>query len=518
MKLNVEQLIQLADKQFTLQSVMKSLWQILADHFYPERADFVITRNVGQEFADNLMDSYPLLIRRDLGNSLSAMLRDGDWFHMGIDGKPDYSGADWLQQKTVLLRKLMYRRTAGFVRASKEGDHDFVTFGQCVKSVEVNRIRNGLLYRCWHLRDCAWWEDTNGQVCGNVRRTKMTRRDLATYFGEDKLHANITQNMAKEPFVEHDILHMVVPSEYLEDDELSQWPYVSMWIDTANKVMIEETGINHKVYVVPRFQTIAGAAYAYSPATTVGLSDSRTLQAMTHTLMEAAERYARPPIIATEKVVRSDVDLGPDGITYVDKDYDEKLGAALRPLYQDRGGWPIGAAERERIKDTLDSAFYLNKLNLPEVTREMTAYEVSERMKQFRRENLPLFAPIEAEDNGQICELSFEIAMAAGFLGSQYDIPPSLRSKEVEFRFISPLSARENEQIAERYKMTSEMLATAVALDPLVGYDINLSEAIRDAVTGIGSPTSWLVDPEEARVAKQEAVIQQVAEAAIDAQ
>ena len=519
MKLSVEQLLQLAEKQFTLQAPMKSLWQILGDNFYPERADFTITRNVGQEFADNLMDSYPLLIRRDLGNSLSAMLRDGDWFQIGVEGgDTDYAGDDWLNRSTRQLRKLMYHRSAGFVRASKEGDHDFVTFGQCVKSIETNRLHNGLLFRCWHLRDCAWFEDTTGQICGVLRRTKISTRDLVTYFGADKIHKSITQRQNEAPFVEHSVVHMVIPTDMLGDDEMSQWPYVSIWIDTQNKHLIEEQGMSHKMYVVPRFQTIAGSAYAYSPATTVALPDARTLQAMTHTLMEAAERYARPPLIATSRVIRSDVDLSPDGITWVDEEYDERLGASLRPLKQDSSGWPIGNMERERVNETLASAFYLNKLTLPDVNHEMTAYEVGERMKQFRRENLPLFAPIEAEDNGQTCELAFEIAMQNNMLGSPYDIPPSLRNRETEFKFESPLTESENEEIAQRYAKTRQMLADAIELDPSIGHDINLSEAIRDAVRGIGAPASWLTDPEEAAEAKQMAQVQEMAQMAMEAQ
>ena len=116
-------------------------------------------------------------------------------------------------------------------------------------------------------------------------------------------------------------------------------------------------------------------------------------------------------------------------VSPVDQEYDERLGAALRPLGQDRGGFPIGLEMRDGIIDVLSSAFYLNKISLPATTHEMTAYEVAERMKQYRRENLPLFAPIEAEYNGRLCETAFEIAMSAGMLGSPYDIPESLREK-----------------------------------------------------------------------------------------
>ena len=523
-KLSVEELKGLVGHQFNLQKNMLSLYQTLADNFYPERADFTVVRNIGNEFADGLMDSYPLLIRRDLANSLSAMLRDGRWFNIGVtDDSIDYAGQSWLQTQTDTLYKLMYHRTANFINASKQGDNDFVTFGQCVKSVEINRRKGGLLFRNWHLRDCAWWEDETGQVCGVMRKASPTRRDMVNYFGADNVHPKVLDKLRELPFEQINMVHMVMPSNVYGDDELeAKYPYVSVYLDMDHVHVIEETGMNNKMYVVPRFQTISGSAYAYSPATTVGLSDARCLQAMTHTLMEAAERYARPPIIATSNVVRGDIDLSADGVTWVDNEYDEKMGASLRTLGQDRGGWPIGNAERERIVETLTSAFYLNKLTLPAAGNgDMTAYEVSERMKQFRRENLPLFAPIESEDNGQVCELAFDICMANNMFGSPYDIPESLRDAEVQFKFESPLTSSQNEERAQRYAQVREILGSAMEIDPSIGMDINLSQAVRDAVTGVGAPSNWLTDPEEAAAAreqqKQQQAVMQMAELAAGA-
>ena len=80
MKLDEGEVKNLAAQIFKEHQPMMSLYQTLADHFYPERADFTFARNVGTELADLLVDSYPILVRRDLGDSLSAMLRDGDWF------------------------------------------------------------------------------------------------------------------------------------------------------------------------------------------------------------------------------------------------------------------------------------------------------------------------------------------------------------------------------------------------------------------------------------------------------
>ncbi len=490
-KQTAAELLGLADHHFKSHWVVASLWQTIADHFYPERADFTVTRNVGQELADGLVDSYPILVRRDLGNSFSAMLRDGEWFEIATDSDPDHDGKAWLEWGSKRMLKLMNDRGANFVRATKEGDHDYAAFGQTALTVEMNRLRSGLLYRCWHLRDVCWWDGVDGQVEGVVRKWKPTYRQMIDYFG-DKCHDDIRNNVYRMPFKECDVRHIFLPvAMYGEDRYLERYKYVSIFVDVAHQCVIEETPTNHFMYIVPRFQTIAGSPYAYSPATVVGLPDARSLQAMTHTLLEAAERYARPPIIATSKVVRGDVDLSPDGITWVDHEYDERMGAALRTLQQDRGGYPIGREVRQGIVSVLHSAFYQDKLSMPDKTN-MTAYEVSEWMKQYRRQNLPLFAPLESEYNGRICESSFKLLMDNGLMGSPYDIPDSLRGRSVQFKFQSPLTASEEQKKVTQFKQVSELLAEAVQFDQGVVGNLDFNEAFRDAVEGTGSPVKWL--------------------------
>lgn len=485
---------------FEKQNLMLPLWQTISDHFYPERADFTITRNLGTELAQGLVDSYPLIVRRDLANSIGAMMRDGEWFEMGIQGgEADHSGQMWLEQGAKGLFSLMNDRASGFTRATKEADHDYMTFGQTVISCQRNRQANGLLFRTWHLRDCAWWDDETGQVGGLVRKWKPQYHQLAREFPKPgQLHSDIADKVQKKPFQEADIRHIVMPAEMYGDEQIaSRYKWVSIYLDVPHQHIIEETGINHRFYAVPRFQTIAGAPYAYSPATVAGLPNARCLQAMTHTLLEAGERYARPPIVATGKALRGDVDLSPDGITYVDDEYDERMGASLRPLMQNMGGFPIGLEMRQSVVDVLSSAFYINKLTLPEVTRDMTAYEVQERMKQFRRENLPLFAPIERDYNGQVCELAFQIAFDSGFFGSPYDIPESLQGNKIEFKFQSPLSQSDEEKKAAMFGQISQLLEAASQFDESVAMNIDFDTAVRDAIDGIGTPAKWMRSIEE---------------------
>jgi len=497
--MRLEDLLSLSNKMYERQGPFLTLCQTLAEHFYPERADFTTQRAIGDELADQLIDSYPVMMRRDLCDAFSAMLRDGnDWAQVYVQEDPGYAGNAWLEWAGGRMMSLMADHRSGFTRATKQGDHDYGTFGQCVISVEPNRYYNGFLYRNWHLKDCAWEDNEGGYVDHVHRKWSPTLFELKRLFGEKALHDKHKEMLKKSPMETAKIRHMVLPAELYGKGEFERYEYVSLFVDTQHEHVIEEKGINYCYYVVPRFQTIAGSPYAYSPAAITALPNARALQAMTFTLMEAAERYARPPLVATANATRSDIDLGPDGITWIDRDYDQKTGAALEVLRQDRGGWPIGADMRQSVVDIIASCFYHDRLTLPETNREMTAYEVRERMKQYRQRNLPLFAPMEAEYNGQLCEASMRLAMQMGLMGSAYDIPSSLRGQETEWKFKTPLTDAEEEKKVQQFAQTSELLAQAVQVDELVANEYDVTAAFRDAVQATGAPVTWLRDLKEA--------------------
>lgn len=503
-------------ERFEKQYPVLSLWQELAENFYPERNDFLRTHYIGEELTDSLASSQPLLIRRELANSLEAMLRDGEWFSIGIEGEPDHEAKMWLEWATKRLMMLMNQRNANFRRATKELDNDYITFGNGVMSIELNRQASGLLFRTWHMKDIAWWDDENGQVDGVVRKEDIALYKMAQYYGLNNMPQEHQKLLKDKPFHEVPIHHFDITSAMYDDPKYDRFPRVQLTLDLQTETIMEIGGSMHPRYIVPRFQTIACSPYAYSPATVVGLPDARTLQAMTHTLLEAGERHARPPIIATENVIRGDANLYPDGITFVSEDYDERLGASLRPLVQDSKGFPLGMQMREGIVEVLQSAFYVNKINMPDVGREMTAYEVSERMKQFRRENLPLFAPIEHEYSGRMCELAFETALKHGFLGSPQDIPKSLLGQEIRFKFESPLSEADEEKKVQQFQQVATLLEQAAQADPGVVNHVDFGISLRDAIQGSGAPEKWLRSLEDVKTMTEQQQKQAQAQAAAE--
>ena len=514
-------LIKQGDYLFQKRTSLLSLWQEIADNFYPERADFTMVRNVGAEFADNLMTSYPVMARRDLGNSFASMLRRDDWFSLRAEeeAREDNRARRWMEWAGGVQRRAMYDRSSKFVRATKEGDHDFAAFGQCVISVELNRNADGLLYRCWHLRDVAWAEDAEGDVSEVHRKWKPTARAMASIFGEKNLSDKVKEKLEKEPHCEIHCRHVVIPAEHYTAPAGKQWntPYVSVYLDVDNNHIMEEVGLFNKMYVIPRWQTVSGSQYAYSPATVTALPDARLIQAMSRVLLEAGEKATNPPMLAVQEALRSDVSIYAGGITWVDSEYDERLGEVLRPLTQDKNGIPLGMEMQQDTRQMIAEAFYLNKLTLPMNSGDMTATEVSQRVQEYIRQALPIFQPMEYEYNGGLCELTFDILMRAGAFGSEDDIPDSLRGADVQFKFQSPLQEAVDREKGARFAEASQMLATAAQMDPAATVQVDTNIALRDALEGIGVPAKWMRTEEAAeQLAKQMQQAQQAEKMAQD--
>lgn len=526
--MNPKELRELGDDLFTKKKPLDSLWQETSDNFYPERANFTTQRSIGEDFASNLMTSYPVLSRRALGNNFGSMLRPTakPWFHTGIRHSQikDNETRQYLQAFEETQRRAMYDPASKFTRATKEGDHDFAAFGQCSISIELNKGANGLLYRCWHLRDMAWQENEEGDIGCRFRKWKTTAQILKRTFG-DKLHPDIIKDAEKKPFTEHEVMHIVVESD-MYDDKTSR-PWWSIWYDGAHDTLIQADPIWTGFYRIPRWQTVSGSQYSYSPATVAALPDARLIQAMTFTLLEAGEKATSPPMIATIDAVRSDLALYANGVTWVDPEYDEREGEALRPITQDFRGFNFGVQMNADARAMINAAFFLDKLQMPMRGPEMTAYEVSQRVQQYIRDALPLFEPMEMEYNAGVCEDSFELLWRNGAFGSPLDWPQTLRGADIAFTFESPLHDAIEEQKGQIFIQGQQLITAAQPLDPSVALVADAKIALRGALNAIGYPAAWMRNEadveaimnqqaEEARAQKMLAALEQGASAAKD--
>lgn len=494
--MDVKGLRDVAENLFSKKAPLNSLHQEIADNFYPERADFTLSRSIGTDFASNLMTSFPVRCRRTLGNQFSAMLRPvaQPWFHMGrrYEMKESNEVKMYLEWFEETQRRGMYDPSALFTRATKEGDNDFAAFGQCAISVEVNRLANGLLYRCWHLRDMCWQENEEGKIGFVARKWKPTAQTLVRTF-RDKVNQKVKDLNDKTPFEEIEVMHFVVDAD-MYDGNAKGRPRWSIYYDLANDTVMYAEPIWGKHYVIPRWQTVSGSQYSYSPATVCALPDARLLQAMTFTLLEAGEKATSPPMIATQDAVRTDLAIYAGGVTWVDNEYDERLGAALRPIEQDLSGFGFGLQMNANTQQMLTSAFFLDSLSPlpPSGGPEETAYQVGQRVQKWIRDALPIFEPMEMEYNAALCEESFDLMRRYGSFGDPSSWPKELREAEFEFSFQSPLHDAIEQQKSQKFQEAQALIGAAIAIDPSCAFLPKTEVALRDALHGIGVPSAWL--------------------------
>jgi hypothetical protein len=504
-----KRLIEIGDGLFARKRPWDELCQQLAENFYPMRADFTRSFTLGEDFSENLMESYPVQARETLANMISAMLRQNDWFavrtgYEEIDDEPVV--ARWFEDKTKVFRRQIYDRRANFVRAANNGDHDWVTFGNPVFSVEESFSRDHILFRDWHPRDCAWMENAAGRIDHVQRHMPYTARNLVKRWPKTA-HANVRTLAEREPARTIKLRHIVMPAEDYYDDRKArrasrEKPFVSIYIDCDNEVILSEGPLPVFSYVIPRWRTLPGFACGFSPATINALPDARMIQQMASIILEQGEKAIEPPIAARGEAFR-EWNLYAGGITYADLESDQSLRDAFQVM-NEGGDIALGLDMKQDVRALIAESFLLNKLMLPS-GKDMTAFETNARLEEFRRAALPFLGPIESEYHLPLLDTAFQICLRNGVFGPAEDMPDELSGADVTFSFDSPLNAAEGRKNVVAFQEAIQIIAGAAQIDNSVPAAFDFRKMTKDAVKGAGAREDWKLSEEAAAAAEGQA-------------
>jgi hypothetical protein len=526
MRQRVLDLQRVGDSLFSNRMPLMTLWQVEAENFWPMRADFTRARYPNEEFASYLMSARPLLAHRELKNALGAMLRprDQQWLHartLNENVNKDLSNKRYLDWLSEQQRRFMYDRAAYYTRAAKENDGDWSCFGNSVMECLPRKDRSGIFWRCWHLRDVAWSEDSQCEIHEVHRNWKPKIFELKGLFGKAGTLAPAVANAKNEDALkEVQCRHVLIPADDYDLPRKPNCKWVSVYLDLENETILEELPRKRRGYVIQRWDFVSGSLlgspYAYSPATVYGLPDARMFQQMTLTLLEAGQKSVDPPMIAVGEAINGGTNLFAGGITWTDADYDERTGEVLRPMDLEFRGLQFGAAREQLLVKNLEDIFFNSSLQFPTLTKEMTAAESQRLYEEFLRKAIPLIEPAAEECNGQQCEMAFDTLLDMGAFGSVYDMPQALRGQEIRFQFDTPLQAASEKQKAEAFRNVTQLTVEAAQIDPSVALNLDVDTAYREAVYGAGGPADWILPKDQ--VAKLKAQKQQEAAAAQQAQ
>jgi len=516
-------IIEQASRAFSAKAPLDSFWQDAAELHFPEHADFT-TRKLEDDHESTLYDSTPALFRRDFANWMGSVLRPKgqQWFkqkRFGLHKEDDTKIRSWLEKRDEVLRSLMYAPKSQFISQMNLADHQYVTFGNSVTSCEP-RQRKGLLYRTWHLRDCAWLEDADGEVNALYRKFKLKVVDLISKEKEGwKIPQQIKEKYPKQMLANVNVMHAEMPIDWFyggdkpKDDKAD---YVSVYLcSDTNDLLFSEERKGFR-YAVSRWFRLPNSPYALSPCVTVSNPDSRTLQSMTWSIMQAGELAVEPPLVGQSETVMGPVNIFPGGVTWLDNRYDERAGQGLRPL--DMGKVPeLGISLHQGIKESLGSAWYLNKLFLPPPEGEMTATEIERRHQEFMRAAQPIIEPAEPERNGRILDVSMETAMNLGFYGAPDEFPEELLDTDIDFAYENPVESARQLATTSAFERSLQVTEGAAAVNPSVRAVFDIGKAHRDTLNAI-APADWVrdEDDEELQAAQQQIQKDQQEQAAMN--
>lgn len=505
-----KRLIEVGDGLFSKKQQWDQLCQELAENFYPMRADFTSPFTLGEDFSENLMESYPVQARETLANMISAMLRQNEWFSVRtgyeeIDEQPDV--ARWFEDKTKVFRRQVYDRKANFTKATNGGDHDWVTFGGAGFSVEESPDRDHILFRDWHLRDLAWMENEVGRIDHVQRNMPMTARNLLKRWPKTA-HQSVRTLAEKTPTATVKVRHCVMPAEEWYGDDRKEMrkrrdlPWLSIYYDCDNQVILNEGGLPVFSYVIPRWRTVSGWPYPFSPATINALPDARMIQQMASIILEQGEKAIEPPIVDRGEAFR-EWNLYAGGITHADLESDQKLADAFSVM-NEGGDIALGLDMKQDVRMLISESFLLNKLMLPS-GKDMTAFETNARLEEFRRAALPFLGPIESEYHLPLLDVAFQICLRNGVFGDPEEMPDAISGSEVTFTFESPLNAAEGRKQVVAFQESIQIIAGAAQIDNTVPASFDFKKMTKDAVKGTGAPEDWKLQGETAEQAEGQA-------------
>lgn len=503
---NALELIKRGDARFSKRQQLDTFRQEVALNFAPHLASWTSELTLGDDYAAHLVDSTPLLLARDFVGQIGAMLRPPGkqyFWHRTHNDKINNNREirAYLDWRSEQMMRILNDRGTGYMRACKQADEFFGLFGDAVLSVDMSRSLDSLRVRSYHTKDCVWAIGDDDKASVITRREMVPARIMKARYGEEKLHQKVREACERDPDTTFEVRHEVLPAaEYdaYRPGLKRKNGFASIWIDVTHKCVLREVTTDTFRYVVPRWVTLPSWAYAISPATTIALPDARMIQQQALAILEAAEKSVNPPLVAYADTVRGDVRLESRGITWIDRNYDERSGQPITPLELGKN-FSLGVDSIMRTESQLTRAFYLDTLRMPDTRNSKSTEEVRFLIDEYIRAALPLFAPMQQEYNDNLLFEVDSLIVESG--GYDADAPKAVREESLTFAWDNPLSdmvERQKAQVVSELSVLGNAIAAleAAAQQSPALRQTDTTKLYRDSAIGIGA-SRWLLDEDD---------------------
>ena len=456
----VDQLNRKHEKLLGQRSNWEKHWQALADYLVPRKADFTKIRTQGDKRTELIYDSTGIHSVELLASSLHGMLTSpaNPWFSMryrDLQLDQDDEANEWLEGCTQLLNKALQR--SNFQQEIHELYYDLVVFGTACLFIEYDA--DGLRFSARHIGELAISANAEDRIDTVYRSFDLTARQIAQRFGKDDLPDRVQKDLDKNPYNEHEIVHVVYPREDGTAGPINK-PVISIYYHKETKTLLGEGGFDEFPFCVPRFNKDSTSNYGRSPGMSC-LSDVKMGNRMSEVSIRSAQKQLDPPLMVPDDGFLLPVRTTPGALNF----YRTGTRDRLEPL-QAGATNPIGLSMEEQRRNSIRSAFYVDQLQLNQ-SPSMTATEVLQRNEEKMRLLGPVMGRLQSELLQPLIQRSFKLLLRNGEL----PVPPeSLQGQDIDIEYVSPLAKAQKMTDLQSMMRGLEIMLQLAEVAPVMDY------------------------------------------------
>ncbi len=505
----------------------ETLWRDIASYVVPRRAPGMAgtMQSPGTSNEALLFDTTAVRANMTLANGQLAWMSplEAPWFAFEPPSMTKESGdaaRQWLAKATEVARNDL--AVSNFYTSVHEFYLDRGAFGTACLYVEPGK-RNTLNVQTWPVGSFVIDEDENGIVDTVIREFRLTPRQAVQKFGEENVSAKIRKAVADGGAKAHDrinFLHAIYPREDAERDgkklDGPNMPIASIYLEADGGHICSVGGYEEMPVMVSRYLewgSSTGGMYGWSPAF-AALPEARQVNFLQKMMDALAEKMAFPPVLAPEGL-EGEIDPNAMGVTYFSQD----LQGSLPREWMTAGRYDVGLARIQERQKAINDAFHVDLFQMfAQLSKQMTAREVSERAQEKLIQFSPTFSRLTSELFNPLLERVFAILLRNGGFGA---VPAEMIVPvDKERGFVAPPKMQYSSRIAlalralpvVAYSRTIERVSALAQIAPQVLDNYDFDKAERDTAMQDGLPPAYLrseTDRDEMRATRREAAAEQ---------
>ena len=505
--METKQLIKLFRNLKANRSNFENYWQELADYCLPMKATITSQRMSGQKLPTTIYDSTAISAVNIFAAGLHSYLTNpsSKWFALSLLEKELLAiqeVKEWLKECEDMIFNVF--NSTNFNQQIHETYRDFITFGTACLYEEED-FEKDIRFSTRPISEIFIMENDRGIIDLLIRYFSYDARQATLKWGDsvsDKIKEKMNSGKWDERF---EFLHIIKPryDRVAGKEDSKNKPFSSTYLELSEEKELSVGGYDDFPFFVPRFTKVSNEVYGYCQ-TMIALPDIKTLNAMSKTILKAAQKQVDPPLVVPDDALLLPFKATAGAVNIKTSGTNDKI-----EVIEQRGQLGIGLEMEEQRRRAIKSALFVDLFLLLAQSPDMTATEVRERVFEKMLILGPTLGRLMNELLDPIIHRTFAILAR---LGKLPPVPQILRGRNYKIEYISPLAkaqkAAESQSINEFLGFVTELAkVNQETLD-----NVNFDKAVQELAEIKNIPANILRSDDEVQKLRQgrnEALAQQ---------